>query len=293
MKTTGATDLATLADDFSTKMRSINDSIAGTTQSITDLTTSYSTSSTDNVKSVAEAIVASQQKIADIQTQMAQATSATQYESLQTQLTQEQANYASSLNFRNQNAQAIATASARASETDLQRTIDDASAKQASETTAYNQKLSDLQKQLKDQQDEATAETTLYQNKVTSINATLAAGQAYFKQLSAERVSVTTDEVNAEIAQFQQLGTVIGQQKGASISALPTIGLPTLGTSTAATKTSSSSTIVPVTQGAGSTHVTNINFSGTTVGDAGIKQILNQFLTQVNRTTTLKTFGGM
>jgi len=195
MKDEGAKDLASLSDEFTTKMQSINDSIAKTKQSIADLTASFNQGQTDATSQMADSIVASEQKIADIKKQLSQATTATE----------------------------------RGQETDLQRAIDTYNQKKALDTKQYQEKLATLQQQLKDQTAEATAETTLYNNKVAQINKILDAGNAYFTKLSNERLATTTAEVNAEIAQFQALTAAINASKSASASALSTISIPSVG----------------------------------------------------------------
>lgn len=228
MKTAGATDLADLSDQFTTKMASINDAISKTQKSIADLTNSFNQTQTDDTAKVAESIVASEQKIADIKKQLAESTSVTQTENLNEQLVTEQKNYDSSLAFRTANVAAMSAAEARGQETDLQRAIDDYNTKKQLDLTAYNEKLQTLNQELKDKQKEADDEKTLYQNKVNAINKVLDAGNAYFTKLSNDRISTTTKEVDAEIAQFQALTAAIGQMKSASSSALSTISVPTL-----------------------------------------------------------------
>ena len=228
MASSGTTDLASLSDSFQDKMRTINASIASTRQSITDLTNSYNTTQIDNTKSAAESVVASETKIADIKKQMLTAVGATQYQSLADQLAAEQANYDSSKAFRDANGAAIAEAERRASETDLQRTIEDYNAKQALDAADYAKRLASLQKELKDKQNEAKTETALYQSKTDAINKMLTDANTYFKQLSDNRVAQTTDEVNAEIKKFQQLAAAISAVKSASQSAVGTISTPSL-----------------------------------------------------------------
>lgn len=231
MSSSGSTDLATLADDFKTKMESINSSIASTQKSIKDLTNSFNQTQTDNTNSVADSIVASEEKIADLKKQLSKATTQSQIDDLNAQLATEQANYDSSLAFRIANATEITIAEAKAKETDLQRTIEDYNAKKLLDATAYQEKLETLNKELADKQKEATDETTLYQNKVTAINKVLKDANAYFIKLSNDRKETTTAEVDAEIKEFQALAAAISQMKSASASALGTIQTQGLGLS--------------------------------------------------------------
>lgn len=228
MKDQGETDLADLADAFTTKMDSINKTIADTQQKITDLTTSYADQQKDDTASVADSIVASEKKIADIKTQLQAATTDSERASLQKQLTAEQSNYDSSLAFRQTHLAEMSAAEAKASLTDLQRTIADYNTKEAKATEAYNKQLATLNATLKATQDEADAETKLYHDKVDQINKILDAGNAYFDKLSADRVQTTTNEVQAEIKQFQALASAITGTKGANPTSISTINIPKL-----------------------------------------------------------------
>lgn len=234
MSTTGAASLAELADQFTAKMATIDDAIAKTQQNILDLQASYASDQKDKVTSVAQDIVASEMRVADLKAQIAASTSEDQRASLGQQLAAEQANYDSSLSFRQAHADAILAAEARAKETDLQRTIDDYNAREILDQAAYDKKLATLNQELADKQKEAIAETAIYKAKTDQINKILESGNVYFKNLSAERLNTTTAEVQAEIAQFQSLTAAIAASKAASASALATITVPTFPTSTVA-----------------------------------------------------------
>ena len=230
MQQSGANDLASLADAFATKMDSINKTITDTQAKITDLIDSYSETQKTDTEKVAEAIVASSQKIADLKTQLSQATTANEQENLQKQLDAEQASYTSSQAWQQAHQDAMTAATARASETDLQRTIDDYNTKQAKDAETLAKQIKNLNDQYTAAQKEAADETKTYNDKVTQINGILDAAQLYFNKLSAERVATTTAEVKAEIAQFQALAAAISQTKSASASGIAGITIPYLPT---------------------------------------------------------------
>lgn len=227
MSDNGITSLAELEGAFKSKMKSINDSIASTKASIKQLTADYNRSQGDNTKNVAEQIVASEMKIADLKKQLLSATTVESIRSLREQLAAEQTNYDSSAGFREANAAAIEEARRRASETELQRLIEDSAAKAALETEEYTRRLSQLKQELKDKQAEAKQETAIYNQKVEIINKLLVDANTLFKQLSAERVKTTTDEVNAQIKKYQELAAAINAVKSATGSSVGTIKIPT------------------------------------------------------------------
>ncbi len=219
MQTSATSDLDTLTAAFQTKMGTIQDTIAKTQQSITDLTANYNQTQTADTASVADKIVASQQKVADLTTQLSQATTDTERTNLQKQLSDEQANLASSQQWQLDNMAAMDAAKKLAAETDLQRTINTENAKKQKDTDTDNAKLQQLKDTLVKAQDEATSETALYQQKVLAIGVLEATATAEYKKQSQARIDQTTAEVNAEKAAYQSLASTISNIKGASNSA--------------------------------------------------------------------------
>jgi hypothetical protein len=217
------TDLADMADSFRDKMKTIQDSIASTTKAISDLTDSYNQAKTSDAENIADKIVASERKIADLKTQIQNASSGDQQLRLQKELEAEQANYDSSLSYRQANANTVAAAETRANKTDLQRAIDTYTAKRQLDDKAYQDKLASLQKQLQDEKDQATAEILLVTTKVAQIKLLLDQANAEYKKQADARVGMTAKEVDQEIAYYNALAAAISRVKSASQSAIPTI----------------------------------------------------------------------
>lgn len=228
MSTAGKTNLAELSDSFKDKMRSINDSIASTQASIDDLMRSYGQSQSDGTKSVAEEIVASEQRLMDLKKQLSKATTANEAANLKEQIANEQANYDSSAAFREAHANEIAEAQRRAKETDLQRTIEDYNTKAALDAADYARSLQKLNNEIQDKRNQAAQEQLLYEAKTKAINKMMEEANLYFAQLSNERVQKTTDEVNAQIKLYQQLAAAINQVKSASISSVGYVSVPNI-----------------------------------------------------------------
>jgi hypothetical protein len=223
LRNSARTDLADLSNTFQDKMKSINDSIASTIQQMQRLSASYSSQQSSETATVADEVVASQNKVADLKAQILAATTEDQRVALRKQLADEQKNLDSSAAWQSQNQAAITEAQRRAGETQLQRDIEDLATKQAAETAAYIQQLADLQGKLTASQNEAQAETDLYQAKVTAINKMIVDANAQFKIFSDERVSVTADEVTQQIAYYNALASAISAAKGGNKSTLPVI----------------------------------------------------------------------
>lgn len=227
-----AQDLATLTDTFNSDMKSINDSIAKTQENIGNLTGSFQQQQTTDTSSIADQIVASENKIADLKKQIAAATTVDQKKTLNDQLTAEQANYDSSADFRAANKDAIAAAEKKASLTDLQRAVADYNDRRALAQKEYTEKLADLTNELNDENNKKNAEVALYNQRSTEINAILTKANQDFQDFSTSRLATITDEVTKEIDLFKQLQAAISAVKSASASAISTVIIP--GTSSVA-----------------------------------------------------------
>jgi hypothetical protein len=223
MKTSAATDVASMRDSFSEGLKSINDSIAKTQKSIGDLTKAYTKQSSDDVTTVAEQIVESENKIKDIKKQLGDATTDDSRSQLLQQLADEQKNYDSSASFRQDHADAISAAEARASETDLQRAIDDYNARKAIADQEYADKMNDLQNELAAEQLQKTQLISLYTQRLTAINGLIQQATDQYVLQSQTRLSQTQAEVDAEIKLYTNLASAIGSLKSASTSAISTI----------------------------------------------------------------------
>ena len=225
-----STDLASLADAHVSEMATISASIAKTQQAIASLTKSFEQQSVSDEAGIADTIVASQTKVADLKKQMAAAVTQDQYDQLKVQLDAEQKNLDSSSDFQSQHADAIAAAQQRASETDLQRSIDSYNAKRALALQEYNDQYSQLQQELADENAKSVASVALYNSRAVAIKKVLDAANADYITLSNQRIDQTTQEVNQEIALFQQLAAAISSVKSASVSAVGTIAVPQIPT---------------------------------------------------------------
>lgn len=212
--------LAEMKDSHKANMSSINDSISKTKDSIQKLNEEYSRSSGDATKSVAEAVVASENKIADIKKQITNETSQENLATLQQQLATEEANLNSAADFVTNNAGAITEARRRASETELQRTIEDYQNKQALATADFNSQMKQLQDELKAQKKKRDEEVQLYNERSELIKGILLKANTDYQAISDERVKITQAEVEKEIALFQKLQSVISNAKSASGNSL-------------------------------------------------------------------------
>lgn len=226
MLQSASSDLATMQDDFNKSMASISSSIEKTRQSIQDLNKEYSRGSADDVKSVAEKIVASELKVASLKEELLKDGTDEQKDQLNKQLAAEQRNLDSSKLFADQHQAEMTEARRRASETELQRDIEDFNTRRALALEEYNAKLADLNATLANEQASQAATISLYNQRTAQIKLMLDNAQKEYVRMSQERIAQTTAEVNASIALFTALAAAIAAVKSASASAVSTISVP-------------------------------------------------------------------
>jgi hypothetical protein len=209
------TDLNELKDTWADKATTIQDTITKMQKGIADLQKSYDDQKTSDTASVADKIVASEQKIADIKKQLSESTSASQTENLNEQLATEQANYDSSLAYRQANTAAMAEAERRAGETDLQRTIEDYNTKEAKDKEAFDSQMKNQLDALNDFVNKSMQEVLVAQIKVLTIQVAQTAAHNVFIQQSNARADQTTKEVDSEVADYTRATQALNQLKSA------------------------------------------------------------------------------
>jgi len=301
LKSDTTTDLANMTSEFLQKMSDMSVSIDKVKKSINDLSRAYNQQATSDTQSVADKIVESENKIADLKSQVLAETDVKRKADLQKQLEDEQKNYDSSKEFAKNNAGAITEAKRRAGLTDLQRTIEDYNTRRALATQEYTEKLADLQNELNAQLNKQAQEFNLYNQKVAKITEIEKAGTDEYIKQSNNRLAQTTDEVNRSIALYQALASAIASVKSASAMGVSTVSVPVAGKRATGGSVSGGSTylvgergpeiftasqngnIVPNSQlGVGTGNIV-INITGTFLSDdAGRKlgdQIISRFKT--------------
>lgn len=229
LKSDTATSLAEMTGTFVSNMSTISDSIAKTQRAISDLQKAYNQNAASDTASIADKIIASEQKVKTFKEQIAAETDLKKKADLQKQLDAEQKNLDSSADFQKDNQSAITEAKRRAGLTQLQRDIEDYKTRRAMATEEFIQKSADLQADLNAQLAKQAAEFNLYNAKVAKIKEMEAAATADYIDNSKARLKQTTDEVNQAISLYQQLLASINAVKSASASSFGTISSPIAG----------------------------------------------------------------
>jgi hypothetical protein len=229
LKSSTTTDLANMTSEFLSKMNDMSASIDKVKRSITDLQTAYSRQQQDDTANLADKIIASEQKIADFKTQIANETDAKKKADIQKQLDDEQKNFDSSKTFQTQNAGAITEAKRRAGLTQLQRDIEDFNTRRALAIQEFNDKMADLQRELQAQSDKQVQEWNLHQQKVAKITELEKSATDEFTRQSNIRLAQTTDEVNKSIALFQALASAMSAVRSSTSAGVSTVSVPIAG----------------------------------------------------------------
>lgn len=225
-------ELSRLSEEHEKNLSSINKSIEETQRKIRDLTESYNQDYADDTRRVAEEIVASENRIAELKKRLAEETSGEQKKKIQEELDAEIKNYDSSEEFRKAHKAEIEAAEARAKKTELERLIDDYNQRRALALNEFNQKMSDLQAELREQRRQKNEINALYKKQADEIGKIVIDSTNLFIKQSQIRVNQTKDEVDEEVKLFNKLAEAISRVKTAARGAGVSLSSSTSGKAT-------------------------------------------------------------
>ena len=244
------TELASIDDAHKKSVDSIKKNISQVETSLSDLQATYkntqntlnqtlSTSQASNTDNAATAVVAQENKIADLKKQISTETNTDNLISLNAELKKEQDSMTANADFIKSIQTQVDAARTRSSNTDLQNAIDDYNTKQAAAQKDYNDKIAALNAdtkakkdaltaQLTDYQTQLTAENDLYAQKVTAIQAMQDQANILYQKGVEDNFKMTTDYVNKEIQLYQNLAAAVSKVSSSSSGAISTIKAPTI-----------------------------------------------------------------
>lgn len=244
-------DLASISKAHNDAVNQSQQRISDLRQSLSDLSASYAKTAADAQKafnqqaaqdtsSVADAVVAEQQKIADLKNQAGMETDPHQKILLQQQLKTEQDAYAGQADFIASIQDQVDAAKVKASETDFERAIDDYKAKRAQAQQEFDDNRADaaaeyaakqleINKEIQQEQDKMAQESAEYTTAYTSIQKTVQDANA----LVLDTTKQTTDQVialvDAQITKYNNLADAIArasQGKPTQVQQVSTASLP-------------------------------------------------------------------
>lgn len=216
----GKDALVKLADDQAEELQKVRDDIAKTKDSIKELTQAYNQEQKDDTKSVAEEIVAAQQRVAEIQKELSGQVADDRRTELQKELQNTQNTLSANSTFIQSISADVSAAQVRASKTNLQRAIDDFNTKRQLAKQEYDEKMQKLQDELNAQQQHELSMMILYAQKEAEIKKIMDQATTDYQATLETRKKLTLDSVKAEIEMFNQLATAISRASSGKTSSL-------------------------------------------------------------------------
>lgn len=222
LKKSGEESLVELAKDHADKMSAITSEIEKVRKSMSELQKQYNQGYADDTKSVAEQVVATEEKVADLKKQIAAEEDAKKRQELQDQLNKEEQALKDSAGFTGTITAEITEARRRAGLTDLQRAIEDYKSKRLLAQQEFDSKMIDLQNELNAKQAEMATEIALYQAKQLTIQKMMDDASIEYAKVMDSHYKKTADIVNAEIDLFKALAQAIKDAQSAQSAAILT-----------------------------------------------------------------------
>lgn len=223
--------LSQLEDDHRDKMKSIRDDIDKTKKSIQNLNDDFYKQKQSDTKSVAEEIIKTEQRVAEIQKELASGVSGTRADELQAELIKNQQALLKNNAFIKSVDGAVTEARRRAALTDLERAIEDYNQRRSLAQSEYNEKLNQLQTELAAVQQKEISEMALYTLQKDKITEMLVEATKDYKKIMDEQFNITKEKIEAEIDLYARLADAIAKVRGGSIGQVSRIN-PNPGAST-------------------------------------------------------------
>lgn len=247
--------LSSLASEHKENLSKIRADIKQTEKAISDLQKSFETEQQGDIKSVAEKVVETEQKIADLKQRIAEETNYQKKQGLQKELFAEQNALNANADFFSTIENQILEARRRTGLTDLERVIEDYTAKRVMAQAEFNEKMTTLQAELEAHKNKEKQEVEMYATKVLALQSLQQAMLEAHKAFKEREFAITKQGIQDEIKMYEQLANAISKVKGGQSVSLAEF----------------SSAVGGMTSGVSSIEV---NISGNTInGDVGIKEM--------------------
>jgi hypothetical protein len=196
-------------------MTSIRSEMDRTRQEMRKLQESFKQQEAGDQMGIAGQIVANEERMAEIQKELAKGVSAERQAELQAELDQRLLATQANADFINQFETQIAEVKRRNALTDLERAIEDFNAKRALAQQEFNEKMASLQKEMSALRAKEKEEKALYQEKRNFITSQLEELEKLHTENSTKAVFTTKTQVEKEIAYYKQLAEAIKAARSA------------------------------------------------------------------------------
>jgi len=207
-----------LGEDHSSAVAKFKDQIKGIRDEMNSLNASFAKGEKSDRMSMAEEIVANEERIAEIQKELAGEVEKKKAEELRnelnTRLLAEQENVAFTEQFANE----IAEVKRVAGLTDLERAIEEYNSRRALATQEFNEKMSTLRNQMSEVKKAQKEEKVLYEEKTTFIKEQMESAEKRHAESMATNLMTTAQTIEKEIEYYKRLAVAIDAVRGSNTS---------------------------------------------------------------------------
>lgn len=217
--TASASDsLFELQENHAKSMSSMVDDMAKVQKSIDDLRKGFNQGNQNDRQRIAEEILKSQNKVADLEKKIEEEKDEAKLALLQAELQKEKDALSDNANFIKGLDSEIAEAKRRQGLTDLERAIEDFNNRRAIAQQEYREKLAILNQELEDIRDKQSQEIQLYNQKREFILSAFDAIKKSHEEMTKKNLEITEEAIKKEIALYKELASAISKVRGSSAS---------------------------------------------------------------------------
>jgi hypothetical protein len=184
--------------------------------SMKELNESFGQGEKSDRMKIAEQIVANEERIADIQKELAGEVEKNKRREMEAELATMQQSMLDNADFINGLDAETAEVKRRASLTELERAIEDFNARRAVATQEYNEKMTSLRNEMREVKKAQREEKDLYQDKKDFIQEQIKSAELRHAQSMAQNLLVTKETIQKEIEYYRQLASAMDAVRGSN-----------------------------------------------------------------------------
>jgi hypothetical protein len=205
-----------LEENHKTAMDGFKKQIASIRSSMAELNESFGQGEKSDRMKMAEEIVANEERVAEIQAELAGEVEKKKRIALEEELAVIQQSMLDNADFINTLDTETAEVKRRANLTDLERAIEDFNARRAIAEEEFNSKMATLKNEMTEVRKAQKEEKSLYQEKKDFIEAQMESAQLKHEQTMAQNLLTTKETVQKEIEYYRQLASAIDAVRGSN-----------------------------------------------------------------------------
>jgi hypothetical protein len=210
--------LFSLGEEHTSAVAKFKEQIKGLRNEVTALNNSFAKGESSDRMTMAEEIVSNEERIAEIQKELAGEVEKNKARELQKELDARLLAEQTNADFINQFATEIAEAKRVAGLTDLERSIEEYNSRRALATQEYNEKLASINAEIREVKKAQKEEARIYQEKTDFISEQLKSAEARHAQSMEANLLTTAKTVEKEIEYYKRLAVAIDAVRGSNTS---------------------------------------------------------------------------